>query len=163
MCWHFGICLEDRNQQSITFHLALYLSFLLLLLCNNRLRTQQREALDLPAAWPHTFASWHDSSCSILPGHSHLIRAMLWAWGCFGMLLLWRAGSVSTAQPPCPYCLFTCLPQSKGPTEDLCFLWSLLLQCCSFTDRDLHVPVSVLFISPFCLWGCFCLECKPAL
>lgn len=43
------------------------------------------------------------------------------------------------------------------------FLWSLLLQCHSFTDRDLQVTVSVLFISPFCLWGCFCFECKPVL
>lgn len=154
MCWHFGICLEAKNQQSITFHLALYFSFLLLLLCNNGLRIRQREALDLPAAWPCTFASWHDSHCSILPWAFSLDQG-----SALGMRMLWDAAVVKNWECVCcsapwaalsPYCLFTCLPQGKGPTKYLCCLWSLLLLCCSFTDRGLPVTVSVLFISPFC-------------
>lgn len=70
MRWHFGICPEARKQQSITFHLALYFSFLLLLIYNNRLRIWQREALCSPTAWPYIFTSCHVGStyscCSTL-------------------------------------------------------------------------------------------------
>lgn len=166
MCWHFGICLEARNQQSITFHLALYFSFLLLLLCNNGLRIQQREALDLPAAWPCTFASWHDSHCSILPWAFSLDQG-----SALGMRMLWDAAAVKSWECVCcsapwaalsPYCLFTCLPQGKGPTKYLCCLWSLLLLCCFFRQRPACDCVCFIHLS-ILLWGCFCLECKPVL
>lgn len=141
MCWHFGICLEARNQQSITFRLALYFCFLLLLLCNNGLRTQQREALDLPAPLLLDMTP----TAAFCPEHSHLIRAMLWGWGCFGMLLLWRAGSVSAAQPPGQPCLLIlCSPaylRAKDP-QNICVFSGL--SCYS----------AALSLTETCLWLC---------
>lgn len=100
MRWHFGIYLEARNQQSITFRLALYFSFLLLLIHNNRLRTRQREALDSPRAWPYIFASWHVDSTTSCCGIQPWDFLMLWGWEHIGTLPLWRAGSPSSTQPP---------------------------------------------------------------
>lgn len=138
MCWHFGLRLEDRKQQSITFHLALHFSFLSLLLCNNRLRTQQREALDLPTAWPYTFASWHDSHCNILP----------WAFSLdqgndFGMGMLWAGGALGCC---CCEELGVCLVLS--PLGSLVFL--LFVQLPTLKQRT-HRRSLVSLVSPAAL------------